>query len=243
MHDFALVSEGPTDHAVLRNILIGYFKEQREPAIHREHPDPQAEAAYGGWTLLLHYLREKKFRQAFQLNKFLIVQVDTDITQEHGFDVPHHDDQGQVSTAELVHRVIQRLRKEIGEPDWEAYAGRFIFAIAVDEIECWVLPLWFDGAHAAKVTGCLKALGACEPLREQLKQQRFRWIRPEEKDARSYDLASRGYRKPKALHEKGRLNPSLAHFFGGHGPPFARVAAGRLAVRALDGRRERTRSR
>ena len=32
MDDFALVTEGPTDHAILKNILLGYFKNQREPA-------------------------------------------------------------------------------------------------------------------------------------------------------------------------------------------------------------------
>lgn len=212
MDDFALVGEGPTDFPVLENILIGYFKPQRAPVINWDHPNPQAEAAHGGWTLLLQYLRDKRFRDAFQLNRFLVVQVDTDITQEIGFDVPHHDENGPLPVGELVNRVIQRLREEIGKPDWEVFGERFIFAIAVDEIECWVLPLWFEDAHAEKVTGCIGTLGACQSLRKELTQQKLRWIRPEEKVVRSYDLASRGYRKPKALHEKGRLNPSLAHF-------------------------------
>jgi hypothetical protein len=212
MDDFALVGEGLTDFPVLENILIGYFKAQRAPVINWDHPNPQAQAAHGGWTLVLQYLRDKRFRDAFQLNRFVVVQVDTDITQEIGFDVPHHDEHGPLPVSELVNRVMQRLRDVIGEDDWAVFGERFIFAVAVDEIECWLLPLWFEGAHAAKVTGCLKTLGACEPLREQLKQQGFRWIRPEEKDTRSYDLASRGYRKVKALDEKGRRNPSLACF-------------------------------
>jgi hypothetical protein len=211
MHDFALVTEGPTDHAILKNILLGYFKNQREPAIHREHPDPQVEAD-GGWTLLLRYLRNKKFRQAFQLNRFLIIQVDTDISQESGFDVPHQDENGPLPVAGLVERVIERLRREIGEPDCTTYAGRFIFAIAVHQIECWVLPLWFSDAHAEKIAGCIAALGGCPNLRERLTQKKFRWIRAEEKDVRSYDEASRDYRKTQALHNQGRRNPSLALF-------------------------------
>jgi hypothetical protein len=79
-------------------------------------------------------------------------------------------------------------------------------------MECWVLPLWFSDAHAEKITGCVVALGSCQNLRQQLSQKRFRWIRPEEKDMRSYDEASRGYRKPRALYDQGRKNPSLAIF-------------------------------
>jgi hypothetical protein len=45
-----------------------------------------------------------------------------------------------------------------------------------------------------------------------LTQKRFRWIRAEEKDVRSYDEASRGYRKTRALLDQGRKNPSLALF-------------------------------
>lgn len=212
MHDFALVTEGPTDHAILNNILLGYFKRQREPAVHREHPDPQSEASFGGWTLLFKYLRDKKFRQAFQLNRFLIIHVDTDVSEERGFDVPHQNENGSLSVAKLVENVIERLRKEIGEQDLATYAGRFIFAIAVHQTECWVLPLWFSDAHARKTTGCVETLGHCLNLRERLKQKSLPWIRAEEKNARSYDEASRDFRKTDILHGPGRRNPSLALF-------------------------------
>jgi len=211
MQDFALVTEGPTDHTVIKNILIGYFKAQREPAINREHPDPQVKPPAGGWTLLFQYLRDKKFRQAFQLNQFLIIQVDTDVSEQVGFDVPHQDGKGPLPVATLVMSVIERLRREIGEPDLTTYSGRFIFAIAVHQIECWMLPLWFSDAKAEKITGCITTLGGCKELREKLKQQRFRWIRPEEKDTRYFE-ASRGFLKTNILNVQGRKNPSLALF-------------------------------
>lgn len=210
MHDFALVTEGATDHAVLKNILIGFFKDQHEPAINREHPDPQIDE--GGWTLVFQYLREKKYRQAFQLNRRLIIQVDTDVSEEIGFDVPHQDENGPLHMATLIQRVVARLRTVIGEEDWMTYSGRFIFAVAVHQTECWVLPLWFNDARAEKETGCITALGGCPDLRERLTQKGFRWIRPEEKKTSSYDEASRGYRKKAALQVEGRKNPSLALF-------------------------------
>jgi hypothetical protein len=108
-------------------------------------------------------------------------------------------------------RVIERLRREIGEPDLTTYSGRFIFAIAVHQVECWMLPLWFSDAKAEKITGCITTLGGCKELREKLKQQRFRWIRPEEKDTRYFE-ASRGFLKTNILNVQGRKNPSLALF-------------------------------
>jgi hypothetical protein len=126
--------------------------------------------------------------------------------------VPHQDENGPLPLPTLVERVVERLKREIGERDWTTYTGRFIFAIAVHQIECWVLPLWFSDAHARKITGCIAALGSCPNLRQKLTEKKFRWIRAEEKDARSYDEASRGYRKPQLLHDQGRKNPSLAMF-------------------------------
>jgi len=212
MHDFALVTEGATDHAILRNILIGYFKGQREPDIHRELPDPRAEKQYGGWTLVLQYLREKKFRQAFQLNRYLIVQVDTDIAEDAGFNVPKQDENGQLTIAQFVHNVAMRLQQEIGADDVAFYGDKFIFAIGVEQSECWVLPLWFNDNKGEQTVNCTARLGGCNQLREALSEKNYRWIRREEKNFLSYDLASRDYRKRATLLDQGIRSPSLAIF-------------------------------
>lgn len=213
MHDFALVTEGPTDHVILKNILIGFFKDQREPDIHREHPDPQAEKQHGGWTLVLQYLREKKFQQAFQLNRYLIVQVDTDIAENIGFDVPKQNENGPLILEEFVRKVGERLKAEIGEPDSAFYGDRFIFAIGVEQLECWVLPLWFNNdARGEQTANCTDRLGGCNHLRDELGKKNYRWIRKEEKNPLSYDLASREYRKRGTLLIQGPRSPSLAIF-------------------------------
>jgi hypothetical protein len=44
MNEFAIVSEGVTDYAVLKNILLGWFKGQdAEPFLKPYQPDPTAE--------------------------------------------------------------------------------------------------------------------------------------------------------------------------------------------------------
>src|SRR6266446_5973492 len=168
MGDFALVTEGISDHAILKNVLIGYFKEQREPVITFDFPDPQAAMHTGGWTLVLQYLREKKFRQAFQFNQHVIVQVDTDVAENPGFDVPKQDDNGPLRVEVFIANVVARLRQEIGEEDCAKYGDRFIFAVGVEQIECWMLPLWFHDARGGQIANCTARLGACPQLRDAL---------------------------------------------------------------------------
>lgn len=212
MGDFALVTEGVSDHAVLKNVLIGFYKPQREPEITFEHPDPQATLHTGGWTLVLQYLREKKYRQAFQLNRHVIVQVDTDVAEDPGFDVPKQDANGPLTIEVFVAHVVARLREVIGPEDCATYGDRFIFAIGVEQIECWALPLWFHNAKGAQIANCTNRLGGCAQLRDELNAKNLPWITPGRKHPLSYDWASRGYRKPATLATDGPRNPSLRIF-------------------------------
>lgn len=212
MGDFALVTEGVSDHAVLKNVLIGYYKDQGEPVITFEFPDPQATLHTGGWTLVLRYLREKKFRQAFQLNEYVVVQVDTDVSEEGGFDVPKQGVNGPLTVEAFVSNVVLRLRSEIGEKDWETHGDRFIFAVGVDQIECWVLPLWFHDAKGEQTANCIKRLSECPQLRDALDQRGYSQISSQHKDPLSYDFVSREYRKRGSLLRHGPRNPSMRIF-------------------------------
>ncbi|QJE97954.1 hypothetical protein [Luteolibacter luteus] len=212
MFDFGLITEGITDHAVISNILLGYFQSGREPDVHFEHPPPLAERHDGGWTLVMDHLRQKKFRQNFQFNKYLIIQIDTDISEEIGFDVSKQGEDGPLSTEQLVLAVIERLKREIGEEDWDNYGDRFIFAIGVHQTECWILPLWFNNNQSVQIANCTRRLGSCPNLCSELTQRNFRWFNDSRKDHRSYDFASRGYRKRSILDKQGRKSPSLSLF-------------------------------
>jgi hypothetical protein len=212
MGDFALVTEGITDHQVLRNVLIGFYKEQREPVITADFPDKEAEKHIGGWTLVFQYLRAKKFRQAFQLNAFVVVQVDTDVSEEVGFDVPKQNAGGKLTPEELVTAVIERLKVEIGAADWATYGERFIFAVGVEQIECWILPLWHADANGEQTANCAARLGKIPGLRDELTARNLRWFGSASKQTGSYDFASRDYKKRKKLLEEGPRSPSLRLF-------------------------------
>ena len=161
---------------------------------------------------MLGFLRERKFRAALRTNRYLIVQVDTDVAEDSGFDVPKQDKDGPLSPEELIVEVVARLRQEIGEPDWSASGDRFIFAVGVEQMECWVLPIWFHDAKGKQIANCTTRPGACPQLRNGLKAKKLRWIRKDGKDADSYDVASEAYRKRTTLMEAGVRNPSLKVF-------------------------------
>ena len=210
--DFALACEGMTDHTILKNILLGYFKGQsREPLVLPMQPDSDATGEdvwqqFGNWENVFRYLREQKHREALQFNKYLIVQVDTDESEHANYGVPQQEHGQPLSPEAMVRRVVKKLRKIIGCEDCAAYGDRLIFAICVRDIECWLLPLWEQGNKATKTTGCLQTLNAA------LAQQNQPTINPNNKRVPPYDNASRGYRKRADLLSEAPKNPSLAIF-------------------------------
>jgi hypothetical protein len=139
-------------------------------------------------------------------------QVDTDVAEEPGFDVPKQNENGPIPLQEFVGNVIERLKSEIVEQDLAFYGDRFIFAIGVEQLECWVLPLWFDDAKGEQIVNCTTRLGGCNQLRDEFTAKNYRCIRKEEKSPLSYDFASREYRKYGTLVSQGPRSPSLAIF-------------------------------
>src|SRR5687768_2762300 len=95
MSVFAIAAEGPTDFAVLKNILIGWCKPLlcEEPEIRQIQPLPHSESGelwqkFGNWENVLRFLREKKYIDPLSLADYLIIQIDTDQSEHVNFGVP-----------------------------------------------------------------------------------------------------------------------------------------------------------
>ncbi|MBI5498342.1 MAG: hypothetical protein HY904_25295 [Deltaproteobacteria bacterium] len=204
MLTFGVIAEGKTDFPVLRNILCGYFT---DPAVNRVQPENDEDPA--GWSQVFAALNKGKHREALQFNDFVVVHVDTDVCQEKGFDVPVHAEGRALSKDEVLDRVCQRLKELLGAPFLDRYGDRVILAVAVEAIECWLMPLLFRDAKQAKTTGCLRAVN-----RERTRRNLLALSSADEKQKflRQYDDASREYRTRKTLLERAPENLSLAHF-------------------------------
>ena len=210
MPSFGVISEGPTDFAVLKNVLHGFFKtDEGAPVVVAVQPKTSSDP--GGWTLVMRALRQGDVRQALQFHDFVVVQIDTDVCEEKGFDVPRAREGRTLKVEELASDVRARLLVEMGSPD-EAVTARMIFAIAVDELECWLLPLLFDRSEktrSEKTTGCLKT--ANDKLASE-KRPQLSAHDGSKKNPRAYEAASSDFRKKKDLVAAAGRNESLRLF-------------------------------
>lgn len=211
MNKFAVVCEGSTDFQVLKNVMIGWFKDlDAEPLLNAFQPNPNAHGEamwqqHGTWENVFRCLCEKKHRDALEYADYLIIQIDSDMSEHPNFGVLQRENGVPLDVSMMVKRIVERFCEIIGPKDVEFYGDRIIFAICVREIECWLLPLW-DPRKADKCVGCLSALN------QALGKQNEHCINPEDKSPDLYAKHSKGYRKRKDLVKEGRKNPSLALF-------------------------------
>jgi hypothetical protein len=213
MYSFGLIAEGITDFVVLENILLGFFKNV-EPEIRHLQPirdTTDDDARFGGWVRVFEYCNSSKLLQAFQFCDYLIVQIDTDCCSEKGYDVSPLDMENRKLTPEmLVERVEKRLKMVISsnieansqqtvQDFWENYGHRLIFAVSVEAIECWLLPLHLDNKFQADTNNCLKKLDK-------------KGIKLWNKQASLYEKASNAFSKHKVLMKVYPENPTLKLF-------------------------------
>jgi Domain of unknown function (DUF4276) len=206
---FGLITEGVTDQAVLKNILIGYFNDPdltvRELQPTLDATDASQMSTFGGWYNVFLYCQSDYLKGAFEQNDFLIIQIDTDCSHEQHFDVPIQRDE-PITT--FIQRVQNRFKSVIstqfGADFYELYAQRIIFAVAVDEIECWLLPLYYTDKTQSAVNNCLFKLN--QKLSEKDK------INPQNKDKRIYQRVSRDFMKAKVFQQTYSKNPSFKFF-------------------------------
>lgn len=205
---FGLVAEGPSDHAVLENILIGLFEDDISDEIAPLQPIRDATnedeiKKFGGWYKVFEYCRSKDFRDAFQSIQYLVVQIDTDVSEQTHYEVKQTSDEGKrLSPEVLVEKVIDKFKLSIseafGKEFFDKVIHRIIFAISVDEIECWLLPIYYTDKIKESINNCDYKL--------HQKAGKF------EKNYKDYDKVSKDYRKSKVLMKAYQLNPSLKIF-------------------------------
>jgi hypothetical protein len=205
---FGLACEGVTDQITIENILCGYFGNSGlDEEITQLQPlfdeTDQQQNGFGGWQMLLEYLSTTRFRDDVLNNKFIVIQVDTDVSNEIGFDVPHVDDDSQLLVPDiLITNVIAKLIASIdgGETGfYQQYSEKIIFCISVHSLECWLYAFHNKKSLSKpKITGCYNALTHILPKTE--------------KTYRCYDELSRVFLKRKNIDAVIIKDPSFRVF-------------------------------
>ena len=205
---FGLVAEGETDHAVLENILLGVSGEDISDEITILQPDIDETTKgtlqeFGGWYNVFQYCLSEDFRDSFQRVQYVVIQIDTDVSEHTHYDIKQTDESGKkLIPAVLVEKVKEKFEqiivKEFGQDFLQNHQDRILFAISVDEIECWLLPLYYADNIKSKSNNC--------DFKLHEKAGKF------EKKSNDYDKISKDFRKSKTLLKMYQENPSLKIF-------------------------------
>ncbi len=220
MLTFGLVAEGPTDHAVLKNILYGCFDDADKEKHRAVELQPNLDATdtanyqpHGGWTRVFDYCKSTAFYEALTYNAvdFVIVQIDTDRSFETNFDVPHTNAQGKKhDEATLIELVKQKFIQEINAHNvgfYDEYQDRILFAISIHSLECWLLPIFYDHPKQQSATkNCCYKLSQKTAIEcENKKNQNY-------KNAKQYAKISLKYVDTAFFHARYNTNTSLNNF-------------------------------
>ena len=211
-----LITEGETDQHVLKHILIGYFNDpdlvvrNLQPAADETDADSMSE--FGGWVNVFNYCQPEFLEGALKRNDFVVIQVDTDVSEQKGFDVSKLDENSKrIPVLDLISRVIERFQQiflnDFDKDFFEENNKRILFAISVDSIECWLLPLFYSDNTQNAINNCLFKVN------DYLIKNKERPIPENKKGAiPTYRKLSKPFMKNKVLIQSYPQNPSFKFF-------------------------------
>ena len=211
MNKFGLACEGITDHIVLENILCGYFEDFPDLDEDITYLQPQLDATdqkqatFGGWGMLLDYLKSLRFREDVINVQYLVLQIDTDIIEHPSFGVSYRNAKGiELTIEKIIDSTINELISRINSGEagfYEKNKDKVIFAICVHSLECWLYAYYNDKPlKSPKIVGCGGA------LERVLKEKDF------QKTKHLYEKYSKVFLKRKNIDLVAQKDPSFSFF-------------------------------
>ncbi len=178
MIKIALITEGVTDQFIIKPIIDNYFKdiEFRFTPVQPPVDETDRQAGFGGWVNVVQECKSENIKELFNYNDFVVIQIDADISQEKGFDVPHLKKGTQIENIELCKNIINKLQSFISKDVWSKYSDRFLFSIGILSMECWLVAV-IDSKHNKKnINNCINRLN------KGLKKRDEKTINPNDKN-------------------------------------------------------------
>lgn len=199
---FSFVGEGLTDFKVIKNLMIGYFND-KNLLITRLLPRDKEPV---GWGNVLKYLPTDEFKAGVDNSDYTIIQIDSDKCEDWGKGLTNIGSDA-TRIEEFINSIKVVLINEIGNPFYETNRNKILFAIAVYEIECWLLPFNSNTkAHFSKLVGCTNTIEKIANVRGfSINQKNY-------EGGKHYEDLSKGMKDNKELLKKSELNPSLKAF-------------------------------
>jgi len=153
---FALITEGVSENTVIRHLISRFFKDD-DPVINQIQPkmEKSKQVSEGGWNEVLKYCEREELSQILVENDYIVIQIDTDQSQQSPFNVSHTESGREKTPDRLLADVVTRLERDMPE---NIDKNRIIFAVCIHTVECWLLPLVYSDNRKEKTKGCLATL-------------------------------------------------------------------------------------
>jgi|ERR1035437_8925279 hypothetical protein len=208
----ALATEGKSEHWIIKHIVENYFK-GKEIFFRQIQPQivDDTQESIGGWREILKFCdRTDDIKSALVDCDFLVIQIDTDESQNIHFGVSHTKEGNVKKTnEELYHDIIDKLKSLINSELLDEYEGKIVFAISINTIECWLLPIYFTNNHKSDTRNCLTTLNT------ELRRRDLIPIPPKkQKEKRKivYESILRNWRRKRDITNAAQYNAGFSFF-------------------------------
>ncbi len=214
---FALITEGPSEHRIIKHIIAKFFKDQ-EPEINQIQPKiiNEKQKTTGEWNEVLKYCERAELKDILIENNFLIIQIDTDQSQIKPFDISHTKQDADSKAVviktidELYVDVVEKLKRLIKPEILATHNDKIFFAICIHSIECWLLPLYYTSNHKSDTRNCLRTLNT------ELRRQNIDTIPTKDKNnhkgIRTYETILRDWKRKQDILNSAQHNPAFKRF-------------------------------
>ncbi len=217
-----IIVEGKSDAAVITNILKGVLDIDKsdiqylvpeldfdETSLHQ-----MREQEFSNWTIVKQNClnREKisNFLEIFEDDRFIVIHIDSDVKDEIGFDVNTPESLKSIGD---IKELRDNIKNKISEWLNNEYVDKIALAIAIQEIDAWILTKY---NNKQKDTGLY--LNPKERLNKIFNKPNF--ISEKEKrkifsfsdNFNKYSFLSRDFRKIREINKFKERNLSLKEF-------------------------------
>ena len=201
--EFNIISEGLTDQIIIEAILQGHLKSV-DLILNPLQPKKDQP---GGWHLVVDYCKSSDFKESLPYSDGItIIHIDCDVLKGEAIPEDCYMSFNGLSTPEIFEMVKAKLIEFITPEVFTHCADRVVFAIAVDDIECWLLPIYFPN----RKTTCNKISGCIATLNPRLVAEHDFFI--DDKDPENYKIMAKALKKNKTVKHCYDRNESFALF-------------------------------
>lgn len=159
MASIALITEGVSDQRMIEAMVRRVFNPNISvPSVYPEDPEEKA-----GYSYVVNKIKTSLI-DILSFNDFVIIHIDSDAAyHDNALDV-FRNIQCNRDPQEVINQFIEALISLIGYDLYAELNNKIFFAIPVDSMECWLLPIVYssnnrdDKTKQKKTTGCL---GCC----------------------------------------------------------------------------------